>query len=91
VAIFFTATLGSGVFLSALSVGIYQGAITLLAKSLQPYMSDALVGQLSLVGSVLIAGIGFNFLSEKKIAIGNLLPAVFVPVLFAVFQRFWPF
>ena len=91
VAIFFTATLGSGVFLSALSVGLYQGAITLMAQSLQPYMSDILVGQLSLVGSVLIAGIGLNFLLEKKIAIGNLLPAVFVPVLFAVFQSIWPF
>jgi len=32
-----------------------------------------------------------NFLLEKKIAIGNLLPAVFVPVLFAVFQSIWPF
>lgn len=91
VAIFFTATLGSGVFLSALSVGLYQGAITLMAQSLQPYMSDSLVSQLSLVGSVLIAGIGLNFLLEKKIAIGNLLPAVFVPILFAVFQSIWPF
>jgi hypothetical protein len=90
-AIFFTATLGSGVFLSVLPVGLYQGTITLLAKSLQPYMSDALVSQLSLIGSVLIAGIGFNFLSEKKIAIGNLLPAVFVPVLYAFFQTIWPF
>jgi hypothetical protein len=91
VAIFFTATLGSGVFLSALSVGLYQGAITLMAQSLQPYMSDALVSQLSLVGSVLIAGIGLNFLLEKKIAIGNLLPAVFVPVLYAILQAIWPF
>jgi uncharacterized membrane protein YqgA involved in biofilm formation len=91
VAIFFTATLGSGVFLSALSVGAYQGLITLMARSLQPYMSDALVSQMSLVGSVLIAGIGVNFLSEKKIAIGNLLPAVFVPVLYAAAKAVWPF
>lgn len=91
VAIFFTATLGSGVFLSALSVGIYQGAITLLAGTLQPYLSDTLVSQMSLVGSVLIAGIGLNFLLEKKIAIGNLLPAVFIPVLFAIMQSIWPF
>ncbi len=91
VAIFFTATLGSGVFLSAISVGIYQGAITLLAGTLQPYLSDTLVSQMSLVGSVLIAGIGLNFLLEKKIAIGNLLPAVFVPVLFAIARAIWPF
>jgi uncharacterized membrane protein YqgA involved in biofilm formation len=91
VAIFFTATLGSGVFLSALSVGVYQGAITLLARFLQPYLSGNLIGQMSLVGSVLIAGIGFNFLSEKKIAIGNLLPAVFVPVFYALIQAIWPF
>lgn len=91
VAIFFTATLGSGVFLSIIPVGLYQGTITLLASTLQPYMSTELISQMSLVGSVLITGIGLNFLSDKKIAIGNLLPSVFVPVLYAVFQPFWPF
>ncbi len=93
-AIFFTATLGPGVFLSALTVGVYQGAITLLASSVQPFMNDLLVSQLSLVGSVLIAGIGFNFLSDKKIPVANLLPAVFMPILFqlaAHYLPFWPF
>ncbi|MDD2533970.1 MAG: DUF554 domain-containing protein [Eubacteriales bacterium] len=93
-AIFFTATLGPGVFLSALTVGIYQGSITLLARSVQPLMNDLLISQMSLVGSVLIAGIGFNFLSEKKIPVANLLPAVFIPILFqlaAYYIPFWPF
>lgn len=93
-AIFFTAALGPGVFLSALTVGLYQGAITLLASSVQPYMNAILISQLSLVGSVLIAGIGLNFLLEKKIPIANLLPAVFMPVIFQLashYLPFWPF
>lgn len=90
-AIFFTATLGPGVLLSALPVGLYQGAITLLAKTVQPLMNELLVSQLSLVGSVLIAGIGYNFLSEKKIPVGNLLPAVFMPIFFQLADRFVPF
>jgi len=77
-----TATLGPSVALSALSVGIYQGAITVLSGLIKPYLSDTLVLQMSFVGSVLIFAIGWNFISEKKVKTGNLMPAMFMPVLF---------
>ncbi|MBE6762506.1 MAG: DUF554 domain-containing protein [Ruminococcaceae bacterium] len=84
VAIFFAATMGAGVYLSILPVAIYQGAITLLAGVVKPLLSDALIGQLSLVGSVLIFAIGLNMCAKTKIKTGNLLPAVLVPVFYNI-------
>lgn len=82
ISIFFASTMGAGVYLSILPVLVYQGAITLLAGAIEPYLSDSLINQLSLVGSVLIFAIGLNMINDKKIKIGNLLPAVFVPVIY---------
>lgn len=79
------ASLGSGVFLSVIAVGIYQGLITLLAGVLEPFMTDVLISQLSLVGSVLVMAIGFNLLFDKKVVkVGNLLPAVLIPVFYQI-------
>ncbi len=82
VAIFFASTMGGGVYLSVLPIVLYQGTITLLAGVIKPYLSVVLIGQLSLVGSVLIFAIGLNMCANTKIKIGNLLPAVFVPVFY---------
>ena len=78
-----TASLGSGVFFSILAVGIYQGGITLLATLLEPVMTAALISNMSLVGSVLVLGIGFNLLFDKNVVkVGNLLPSVLIPVFY---------
>ncbi|MBO5106303.1 MAG: DUF554 domain-containing protein [Clostridia bacterium] len=84
VSIFFAATMGAGVYLSVLPVVLYQGGITLLAGVIKPLLSDVLIGQLSLVGSVLIFAIGLNMCANTKIKTGNLLPAVLVPVLYNI-------
>lgn len=84
VSIFFAASFGAGVFLSAIPVLIYQGAITLLAGVVEPLLSDTLINQVSLVGSVLILGIGINMLSNAKIKLGNLLPAVLIPIFYNI-------
>ncbi len=88
VAIFFAATMGFGVYLSILPVAVYQGSITLLSGVIKPYLSDVLIGQVSLVGSVLIFAIGLNMCANTKIKTGNLLPAVFVPVFYNIILRF---
>lgn len=75
-----SATLGIGVALSAVAVFFYQGLITLLSGAIKPYMTDSLISQMSLVGSVLIMAIGINILEIKRIKVGNLLPAILVPV-----------
>lgn len=84
ISIFFAATMGTGVILSILPVAIYQGAITLLAGVIKPLLSDVLISQISLVGSVLIFAIGLNMCANTKIKIGNLLPAVLVPVIYNI-------
>lgn len=81
-AIIFTASLGIGVYFSAFTVLLYQGSITLLAGFIRPYLSDAVIGQMSFVGSILIFALGINLIFGKKVKIGNLLPAMFLPLLF---------
>ena len=81
-AIIFASTLGPGVAFSALAVLVYQGAITLMAGWLKPLLTDAIVTEMSAVGGLLIVGIGLNMLYDKHIAVGNLLPAIFVPMVY---------
>ena len=77
-----TASLGKGCIFSCVSVGIFQGAITLLAGFIEPLMTDVALANLSAVGSVLIFGVGVNLLlPEKKISVANLLPALIIACL----------
>jgi hypothetical protein len=85
-AIFFASTLGIGVFFSILPLGLYQGLITISARYIEPYLGDVLISEISLIGSVLIFGIGINMIFGKKIKVGNLLPAVLVPVCYGVIK-----
>ena len=89
-AVVFAASLGKGVFLSVLPLGVYQGAITLLARFIRPWMTDALIEQMSCVGSVLIFAVSLNMIRKDKIKVGNLLPAVFLPAVFYLLARFFP-
>lgn len=78
----FASVYGVGVAFSALSVGVYQGLITVFAVFIAPFMSEHLITNLSGVGSVLIFSVGLNLLFPKKIRVGNLLPALLVPVAY---------
>lgn len=81
ICIIFASTLGVGAMFSAVSVAVYQGAITLFASLLQPLLTDAVVTQMSFIGNILIMGIGLNFIYKPRIKLANMLPAVFVPVV----------
>lgn len=80
-AVLFAASLGIGVYFSCFSLLLYQGGITLLAGLIRPYLTDVIISQMSLVGSVLILAIGLNLIFGKKIKVGNLLPAVVLPIV----------
>ena len=80
--IILTASLGVGVGLSAVAVLVYQGAITLAAGIMKPYLIPSVISQMSGAGGLLIAAIGLNMIREKKIAVGNMLPAIFLPLLY---------
>lgn len=87
VSIFFASTLGIGVFFSVIPLGIYQGAITLSASFIEPFLSDKLISDMSVIGSIIIFGIGLNMLFGKKIRCGNLLPAVLVPAIYELILK----
>lgn len=84
VAIIFASTLGIGIVLSAFSVLLYQGAITLAAASLQPLLSEAVKADITCIGGLLIIGIGLNMLEQHNIKVANLLPAAFIPLLYQI-------
>ncbi|MFN2436170.1 MAG: DUF554 domain-containing protein [Desulfotignum sp.] len=87
VSIILSSSLGLGVMFSAVPVLLYQGAITLMASVLKPLLVPAVIAQMSGVGGLLILGIGMNMLREKKIKVGNMLPAIFIPLFWFMIQR----
>lgn len=84
VAIVLASTYGSGVIFSAITILIYQGAITVVASFAGTFMSDALISNLSYIGSSLIFCVGVNLAFGKKFAIGNMLPALLIPCIYAL-------
>ena len=87
--VIFASTLGIGVIFSAVSVFIYQGIITLTASSIKPFLLPEVVSQMSAVGGLLIFAIGLGLLEIKKIKIGNMLPAIFVPLVYQVIKNMY--
>ena len=81
-AVIFSASLGIGVMFSALSVFLYQGTITLGAGYLKTVMTPEVVTQVTSVGGLLITAIGFNLLRIQNFKIGNMLPALFLPLVY---------
>lgn len=75
-----TASLGAGVGLSAASVFVYQGALTLLAGLITPVLSDAVVAEMTCVGSILIAALGLNMLGITKLKVMDYVPAIFIVI-----------
>ena len=84
--VIFTASLGIGVMFSAVFVLVYQGAITLLAQFIGPYLSDVVIAEMTCVGSLLIIAIGLNMLGITKLKVMNYIPGVFLPILLCMFM-----
>lgn len=82
ITLIFVSTMGIGAMFAAIPLGIYQGSITLFARVIAPFLSDALIGDLSLIGSVLITGVAINLIFQKGIRLANMLPAILGPVIY---------
>jgi len=80
--IVFSSSLGIGVLFSAIPVFLYQGFITLTASFMKQFLLDSVVTEMSAVGGLLIVALGFNMLKVEKIKVGNMLPAIFIPLIF---------
>lgn len=78
------ASLGKGCLFSAIPVGIFQGSVTLLARLIQPLLTEAALGGLSMVGSVLIFCVGINLIWKNTVRVANLLPALVIAVVYAL-------
>jgi uncharacterized protein len=77
------AALGPGVIFSAIFVFIYQGALTLLARYFQNFLSEPVVNEMSATGGVMLLGIAINLLGLAKIKVGNFLPALVLAAVIA--------
>jgi uncharacterized membrane protein YqgA involved in biofilm formation len=81
-AIIFASSLGVGVLFSAVLVFVYQGAISLLASYIQPFLTADVIMCMTAVGSLVIIGLGLNLLGVTKMKIMNFVPAIFLPIAF---------
>ncbi len=86
-ALIFASTFGIGVIFSAASVFIYQGFITISAALVKPFLTPEVIAQMSAVGGLLIMAIGINLLEIKKIRLANMLPAIFVPLVYYMVRQ----
>ncbi len=88
----FVAGLGPGVFLSAVSVLVYQGAISLAARWwMAPGAAEALAPapalvEFNAVGGAVLVALSFKILGIRDLKVGNLLPALaLAPALAALY------
>ena len=80
-----TASMGKGAVFSVIPMAIWQGLMTVLAAFIGPLMTDAALSCLSLVGNVLIFGVGVNLAFGKRIKVANYLPALIIAVVWSFF------
>lgn len=82
----FAGSLGIGVAFSALSILVLEGTVALLASLLTGVLTDAVITEISVTGSLMIIGISLNVLGVTKLRILNMTPALLLPVLLCKFM-----
>ena len=80
----FSLTMGIGALLSAVAVFLYEGIIACGAFLLKGVLSTAVITEMNAVGSLLILALGINMILKANIKVANLLPAMFVPIIFGI-------
>lgn len=78
------ATYGIGIAFAAVVLFVWQGTIYLCAKYIEPFLTAELMTEVSIVGGILILSSGLAILGIKDSKSLNMLPALFVPVLWFV-------
>lgn len=83
----FASSMGIGVLLAAAAVFVIQGSIACLASLVAPLLqSGNTITEMTVVGSVLIVGLGLNILGLTKLKVMNYVPAIFLPILLCMFM-----
>lgn len=83
----FASAMGFGVAMSAIPVLIYEGGLSLAASAVAPYLSIAVVDEMTAVGGVLLMGLAISILEIKKIRVGNMLPGIFLPIIIMLVMK----
>lgn len=81
-ALLFASSLGYGVAFSAIPVLLYQGTLTLSASLLKPLITEVAIADMSAVGGLIIVALGLKMLEIKKMPVANMLPAIFLPLVY---------
>ena len=83
--VFASAFGGIGAMLAAVPIFVYQGAIELGASALSDMLLTS-INEISATGSVIVIALGLNMVGATKIKIANMLPAIFLPIIFCLFM-----
>ena len=77
-------------FAATMGVGVLFSSATLLAGVIEPYLSAEVVVEMSAVGGIMLIGTGMNIigLTKERIKVGNMLPAIVLPVLWFAVSNF---
>jgi len=86
----FASVLGWGVLLSAGSVLIVQGGLTLAGAFFGAFMDKPMILAMTSTGGVLLVGLGLGLLELKEVRVANMLPALVVAPLLVALAPLWP-
>lgn len=84
----FASSLGIGVLMAAAAVFVIEGGIACLASLVAPILQQhaSTIPEMTVVGSVLIMGLGLNLIGVTKLKVMNYVPAIFLPILLCMFM-----
>ncbi len=78
------ALFGSDVTFAAAPMLVVEGALILITKLWGDLLTPALVGQITLVGAVILIATGLGLGLGKKYRTANLIPALFIPAIYGL-------
>jgi uncharacterized protein len=87
----FASVLGWGVLLSAGSVLVVQGGLTLAGALFGAFMDKPMILAMTSTGGVLLVGLGLGLLELKEVRVANMLPALVVAPLLVALGPLWSF
>ena len=89
----FASALGWGVLVSAVTVLVYQGALSVMASLVAsgvPSRDNPYIVEMTAVGGLIIIGVGLRLLNIKELKLANYLPALAIAPLIVWVLAVWP-
>ncbi len=87
VSIAYAASMGVGVALSAIPLLAFQGSLALLGVVLGEFLPPVSIAAMTAAGGVLLLGVGLRLLEVRRVAVGDMLPALLIAPALASLQR----